>query len=276
MTVTLTNERLRELIPNVVHEVKGETPLLTKLLPWIDSASQWLTIKFLGSDYEVPERFMPVVETVVAHKALAEAVPSLDVALSPAGFAVINTDGRAPASKERVERLIASLNASVDNYLEILVSDLLHTAGWVESPMGLWWRGSFIPRLTEARRFKGQSPLFDTYIAMRSVALRFEQQLAESYLGHDTLDLLRSSQFLSPDYAEIVSMIREAELRYISAHLRDQRLSCPDEHEAWHLIRPVIDRMKYFPDLYRLWQSEMADRFKVEPFKNDIKGGFYF
>lgn len=273
----MTNERLRELIPNVIHEVKGEKPLLTKLQPWLDSAVLWLEDNFLGRGYAVPEHLYPLAEKIAVQKAFAETVPSLDVALSPAGFAVINSDGRAPASKERIERLVASLNSAVDANAEVLLSKLLEEDDWRDSPMGQWWLGTFIPKLKYAQTpYRGQTPLLDAYRTMRDSALRFEQEVAENYLGENTLAFLRGEQRYDTGYSELVAMMRRAELRYISNHSRDQKAKCPDEHEVWHLIRPLINTLRLYPKAEAMWQAEMGERFRTEPFKNDIKGGFYF
>lgn len=276
MELTLTNERLRELIPNIIHEVKGETPLLTKLQPWLDSAVLWLEDNFLGAAYVVPENIYRLAEKIAVQKAFAEAIPSLDVALSPAGFAVINTEGRAPASKERIERLVASLTSAVDANSEVLLSKLLEDDEWRVTPMGQWWLGTFIPTLKYAYSLRGQNTLLDAYRAMRDLALRFEQEVAENYLGENTLAHLREQQRYDTIYAELVEMMRRAELRYVSCHIRDQKSKCPDEHEVWHLIRPLINTLRLYPKIEAMWQEEMGERFKPEPFKNDIKGGYYF
>ena len=45
----ITNEtELRRYIPNAFTTVKGETPLLQKLTPYIESAEQWLKQYFTG------------------------------------------------------------------------------------------------------------------------------------------------------------------------------------------------------------------------------------
>ncbi|MCM1297769.1 MAG: hypothetical protein NC311_19705 [Muribaculaceae bacterium] len=275
MQLTLTNDRLRELIPNVIHEVKGETPLLTKMLPWLDTAKGWTEDNFLGPEFEPAGAIVPIVERIMVYKAFSMAVPSLDLSLSPSGFTVINTDGRAPASKERVERLTASLSSVVDANADLLVTALYGYEEWRGSEMGRWWLATFLPNLNEVFRFRGRGDLLTTYRSMRSLAQRFEQEVEEQYLG-STLGALREGQCLLSDKQELVSMVREAELRYIGFHMRDQKAICPDEHEVWHLIRPVMVRLKYYPDLYRTWDAEMGEKFRPEPFKNDIKGGFYF
>ncbi|MEE0979173.1 MAG: DUF6712 family protein [Muribaculaceae bacterium] len=273
MNLTLTNDRIRELIPNVIHEVKGETSLLNKLRPWIETAKGWLEQNLLGS-YEPEGEIFRQAEKVIVIRAFALAVPSLDLSLSPSGFAVINTDGRAPASKERVERLIASLNTFVDQNLDRLLFTLSCDEVWRVSESGRWWLATFIPNLTEAWRFRSQGDVLSTYRIMRSQALRFEQELKENYLG-TLLDELREQQHATT-HAPLVRKIREAELRYIGFHMRDQKPTCPDDHDVWHLVRPVIAMLKTYPDLYARWQAEMGDRFRPEPFKNDVKGGFYF
>lgn len=287
MILTIDNRRLRELIPGVIHEVDDEASLYDKMLPWLNSANAWLEDNFIGSGIELPQGFNELVEKIIVNKAFAEAIPSLDVVLSPAGFAVISTDGRAPASKERIERLVSSLNSYVDANTSLLISKLHLVPQWNDSEIGNWWCATFIPDLSDAYRFRGQNSLLDTYRSIRSHALRFEQEVAESYLGNSTLDTIRKEQFSSdPNMSSLIRMIREAELRYISFHVRDQsstqslgfakNTKCPDDHEVWHLVRPIIARLAYYPEIHRLWQSEMGHRFKVEPFKNDIRGGFYF
>lgn len=276
MDLNLSNDRIRQLIPNVIREVQGETPLCDKLLPWISTAMQWLSGYIIGPDFDLPEQLTPLVEKIVVNIAFAEAIPSLDLSLTPAGFSVISTDGRAPASKERVERLIDSVWSSADANLQVLVDKLLLIPDWVKTPMGQWWMATFIPAISTAFRFRSDSRLYDTYVSIRSIALRFEQALAESYLGSELLDDLRSRQISESEDNEIISMIRQAEIRYISSHISDRKVSCPNEHEVWHLIRPVIDRLKFFPDIFAIWKSQMGDKFHPDPFKNDIKGAFYF
>nr|WP_290393357.1 DUF6712 family protein [uncultured Duncaniella sp.] len=216
-----------------------------------------------------------LVEKVIVFKAFSLAVPSLDLSLSPSGFAVINTDGRAPASKERVERLIASINSFVDQNLDALVFLLYSYESWRNSDIGQWWLATFIPNLNEVWRFRSMSDVMTTYRTMRSHALRFEQEVEENYLG-SVINVLRNQQYFLSDLTPLVSKIREAELRYIGFHMRDQKAKCPDDHEVWHLIRPLLEQLKSYPDLYSRWQAEIGVRFKPEPFKNDVKGGYYF
>ena len=71
----MTNAELRSLIPNVIHEVEGESLLIDKLAPWLASANKWLTDNFVGEDYSLPESLLPLTKKVIVFKAFADAVP---------------------------------------------------------------------------------------------------------------------------------------------------------------------------------------------------------
>ena len=277
MKLTLDNDRLRTLIPNIIHEVEGETPLYEKLLPWLSSATIWMEQNIL-SDYQPEGAIYSLAEKIIVYKAFADALPSLDVTLSPAGFAVINTDGRAPASKERVERLILSLNTFVDANLAVLIRELHHSPEWAGSSIGRWFRATFMPDFDFVTHFRIRPDFLSIYKAMRAVALTFEQKLSELYLGHDFLASLRSSypKFENEGEAGIFDMIQSAELKYLNVHISDKEPVCPTPHEIWYLARPIIAQLNYWPELKEKWLSEMGEKIQVKPFKNSVKGGFYF
>lgn len=278
MIFDIDNARLLKLIPNVIHHVGGETPLVDKLRPWLDSARQWFEINILGPDYTPAGSALELSEKLIVNKAFSEAVPSLDLSMSPAGFAVINTDGRAPASKERVERLIASLNSWFDANLNLLLLLLRRDVEWRRSSMGEWWFATFMPDLTDAFRFNRVGRVFDTYLAMRDLAMRFEQELGEKYLGVNFLIYLRDLCPASPQSGpeHIAGMIRSASMRYFTSHQRDQKARCPDPHEVWHLASPILAQLEYWPELRGIWASEMEDKIQVEPFCNNKRGGYFF
>lgn len=279
MTLTMTNEELRSLIPNVFKEAKGEAELIDKMHPWLDSAAQWLTDNILGEGYEVTAHCEALAKKIIVAKAYAEAAPSLDLSLTPAGFSVVSTEGRAPASKERVERLISSFLSSVEANLQPLITILLNTPEWQKTPMGQYWLGTFMWGLDDAMANKRDKDLLTTYRSMRDSALRFEAELAQNYLGKHFLEMVRPANYdadASADAKNIWWMIHRAELRYITFHSRDQKAKCPDEHEVWHLAEPILREIQYCSELRELWEAEMGEEFNVKPFKNTRHGGFFF
>ena len=130
-----TDTQLRRYMPNVFATAQGETPLFDKVLPWLETAERWLFQQFIGNTFEPSLLAMgenePVRLTatcVVAHEAMLRAVPSLDLVLTPNGFGIVSNQNVAPASRERVSRLIASLIAltgMVFLFLERVLSAVL-------------------------------------------------------------------------------------------------------------------------------------------------------
>ena len=275
MKLNLDNKKLRALIPGVIHEVTGETSLYEKLSPWLESAC-WLLEQEIFDDYQPEGALYTLAEKIAVERAFAVAIPSLDVTLSPAGFAVINTDGRAPASKERVERLIASLTSSADANTVVLLDRLNRCKEWVESPKGQWYRATFLPDFNHLPKIEPGQLIFSVYRSVRSRALMFEQEMAEHYLGRSFMATLRSSYpaFPTDGHREIYELIRSIELDFV--RISGKCELPPDPNMCWHMVRPILAQLDYFPELKQQWESEMGQKIKVEPFKNTVKGGFYF
>lgn len=282
MKLNLDNARIRELIPNIIHEVEGETPLYDKLRPWLESARLWLEKNIIGTDYQPEGELLSMAERIIVNRSFADAVPSLDVTLSPAGFAVINTDGRAPASKERIERLIASLRESVDTDLEAYILLLLKNADWRSTTMGDYWLGTFMHGLDEAQARKKDRDLLTTYRLLRESALRFQDALVGNYIGKNVIFKVRSSIYEGADGDEdsrvLWRMLCSSTRRYI--RFVEPNLNAADyhnlSHHIWHLAQPILDQLRTCDDLYPIWQEEMGDKIKVQPFKNTVKGGYFF
>ena len=278
MTLNLDNIKLRELIPNVIHEVEGETPLYDKILPWIESAKVEMESIFLGTAYEPKDSVGGLVEKLIVNRAFTAAIPSLDLSVSPGGFTVINTEGRSPASKERVERLIASLDSYYNANANLLLKWLALDDEWRKSSLGQWWLATFIPNFDHVYEFKGKRGVMTTYRVMRDIAVMFEHELAERFLGRKFLSTLRDARpgKISSAIDELRETIVAAELKFIKHHFDNPEEICPNSHEVWHLARPIIAHLDYFPELKEQWSAEMGDIIKVEPFKNKVKGGYFF
>lgn len=279
MKLNLDNAALRKLIPNVIHEVEGEDSLLDKLQPWLDSERTLLEWTLLGDNFEPEGEIRNLALKIIVSRAFASAVPSLDLTLSPAGFAVISTEGRAPASKERVERLIASLNSSADANTVVLRAMLNSVPEWTESNIGRVYRSVCIPDFDDVRAFvRDGRDLIRTATRMRQLAKYFEGSLARNFLGAGILKDVHDNFPAGSDEGlkTVYAAIRDADFRYIEAHFDDSEIGHPDEHELWHLAEPVIYAVRLFPELRERWEREMGAAVNVKPFKNSRKGGFWF
>lgn len=265
---TQTNDAIRRYLPNVLTEVEGETPLAEKLAPFVDSAKVWLETEYLGPEDFLSAPHNNFAMSILVVKAVADALPSLDLVVTPTGMAVVSTDTMAPASKERVERLINSLMERVRAAIPTLL-DYCHTYEvWRKSERGRYFCATFIgPR--------DCAGLDIQYDEARRRALLVESALADRYLGHNMLNALRDDYHCGAVSRanSLVNLIIATVTNLIAIKDFDRAL---DQNALWHASRPVINGLKYHPDYKSLWEPEMAEMFDAMGFKNDIKGGFYF
>ena len=134
------NNVLLQFVPNVLKSVQGETLLFDKIAPHLEVAEAWLTTTFLSEAVltELPTRdannkLLHYARMAVVAEAMLHAVPQLDLVLTPNGFGVVSNTNIAPASKERVERLLLSLEKMRDDTLSILLPLLANTEAWATS-----------------------------------------------------------------------------------------------------------------------------------------------
>lgn len=273
-TTNLTNETIRRYIPNVLTEVEGETPLAEKLAPFIASAKVWLESEFLGPEDFLSEAHNDFALKILVVKAFADAVPSLDLVVTPTGMAVVSTDNLAPASKERVERLISSLRDYVRVNLYSLVKICKGYPEWIKSPRGQYFCSTFAS-ISDCKDF--QNSVFGTFDIMRDKCISAERAMAEEYLGYDLMDRLKKDyhcETLQP-VPRLFALMHNAVLTLYSAD-ESKSPECPWRDMVWRVCRPIVNELNLYPEYKDTWEAEMGDKFKTPGFVNDIKGGFYF
>lgn len=268
MKIDQINDKfIKECIPNILLEVEGETPLSKKLAPWIESAKDWLESEYLGTDDYLSEGDNYRALRIIVWKAFSDAVPSLDIVITPTGFGVVNTETIAPASKERIERLQNSLKHKIDGELEILLEFCHRYPEWRESERGKYFCATFLSGFRDWRRMA-----FDSFDEMRSEAMHVEAIMEEQCFGHDLMARLRDEFNSREPYTThpLADPIRAAVIDVV------YRIGKPLIPTIWHKCRPIIEMLKRYPEYYDVWQKEMGEKFHPEPFKNNIKGSFYF
>lgn len=269
MNLKISNEELRALIPNVIHEVEGEALLVDKLTPWLESAMGWLETEYLGPDDFLSQSHKEFARKIIVYKAFADAIPSLDVTLSPAGFAVISTDGRAPASKERIERLINSLRDYVRVNVNLLLEVCHSYEVWRLAERGQYFCASFISSPKDCE----DANLNISFVEARRRAILFESAIAERYIGSETMNSIRNdfNCRVIKQGNPLVDLIRSIIVNVIA-----QDNFVIDQNRLWHASRRILNELNYYPKYKTLWDDEMGEKFMVEPFKNNVKGGFFF
>lgn len=269
---SLNDNTIRRYIPNILTEVEGEIPLADKLAPFIDSARLWLEREYLGQDDFLSEAHDELALKILVTKAFADAVPSLDLIITPTGFGIVNTDNMAPASKERAERLVASLRSYVDANLAALVDICRTYECWRSSERGRYFCSTFLSSLSDIAMVPSMKN--DSYDLLRMCAGIVENAMAERYLGRELMATLRDKYNSGelPSAHRLISAIRSAIAGLLD--MADGVLVAP--MKLWHAVRPILNELNYFPEYKTMWDGEMGELFHVPGFVNNIKGGFYF
>lgn len=269
-TTKLTNETIKCFIPNVLTEVDGETPLADKLAPFIDSAKIWIEAEYIGQENFLAGDDENFALKILVAKAVADALPSLDLVVTPTGMAVVNTDTLAPASKDRVDRLINSLREQIRNSIPKLIEICNNYAQWRSSERGLYFRSTFLRPSDVNNGIHGLENI--SYSEARLRAISVESKIAERYLGRNFLNALRddyNDNIITREHT-LVSLTLSAILSII---VREEPF---DQNRMWHAVRPIINELKYYSNYETLWLHDMGNQFNNQGFVNDIKGGFYF
>lgn len=267
----ITNEtELRRYIPNAFTTVKGETPLLQKLTPYIESAEQWLKQYFTGGVIMF-EAVQSLATHIVVNEAMRQAVPSLDLVLTPNGFGIVSNSNIAPASKERVERLIASLESERDNYIEQLLPLLVQNSEWRDTEQYRFFASTLFPNITLATLCGYHTNRWKHYLGLKHRASFIEQQLSEEYISTAQMNALQNINFLAtatPVQSIIISALRNIVVDRLTGSNKDYSTTLLD----------IVNTLRSHPEEFPQWHtSPTAALFTPPTFKNKKESkGYWF
>ena len=277
------NDILLHFVPNVLKSVQGETLLLDKIAPHLEGAEAWLTTTFLGEAVlaklpleDATNKLLHFSRMAVVAEAMLHAVPQLDLVLTPNGFGIVSNSNIAPASKERVERLLLSLEKMRDDTLSVLLPLLAQEAAWATSDPCAYFSSTLYPWLDLPRKLGSTDHSWQTFQALHEKQVTIEERLAHDFFSPELLATLRQAELLgrwggtpsAPHYKCAWRHIFAIEL-YM---LREEELPVPSCIE-------VVNSLRNAPDgIFEEWkQSETASLFEDHGYKNDKrKGGYWF
>ena len=270
------DDTLRQYLPNVFATVKGEVSLFDKVKVDIDLAQNWAVNSFTGevlfSDIcsrsaDDPLRILSA--KLIVTEALRRAIPSLDVVLTPNGFGVVSNQNIAPASKERVDRLIGSLADYRDECIANLLPALVGATQWLTSSQAAFFGETMFPDLAITDQVKGTGSKWERYLALRSKILDIEASLAEEFFSPELMvrlkkEVLRKTH--TADIARVINAIRGQVVDLLnggSIRMRD--------------MIDVVNHIRRYPNLFPEWHaSETAKLFAPPIFKNKKESRGYF
>ena len=277
MKLITTDEQLRSHLPNVIASVRGETPFIERLALFLDLAEDWVVNTFTSVStfnticgYTDSNNIKILCSRLVVADALRRAIPSLDIVLTPNGFAVVNTSNLAPASKPRVDRLVGSMLSHRDDCIAALLPELVGASKWLTSSQADFFGATLFPDLAIVDSVGGcQYSTWEKYLELRPQVIDLEASLAEEWLSHELMSALRYENLrgdLTEKRSEIVRQVKAQVVGYLrSGSFNSRRLA------------DIVNYIRLNPEFFSEWhQSETAKLFAPPVFRNEKKASGYF
>ena len=276
------NDTLKKYVPNTLKEVAGETPLYDKIRYHLMQAEQWLTDTFVSSEtmarirtYSDSTPLLHYCRIITAAEAMLHAIPQLDLILTPNGFGIVSNQNIAPASKERIERLLLSLEKLRDDALQIILTMLPDAHHWTASPQYEYFAATLFPNLDTIHQLGFSDHIWLRYQEIHAQLLTIEQRLETEYFSKPLMDTLRTANILSawnslayPDqYRRLYHRIFAIEFSI----LRTGEYPIPSIIDTVNFIRTSPS------NIFREWKtSDTAKLFQDRGYKNKKQSGGYF
>ena len=285
MSLITSNEQLNALLPNVQVTVTGETPLIDKLSPFLSATEKWLSDVFTSETVfdticQLAEEDALRVATTqaVVYEAFRRAVPHLDIILTPNGFGIVSNTNIAPASKERINRLLDALLENRDAALSQVLSLLPAESGWLGTKQAQFFAATMFPNMEVTLRLpKPSEGRWMLYLSIREKAIVIEQFFAAQYLSVELMDVLRSEvqsgQYRSMLHQKICRILQAVEIRCLNS--TDPTAWMHFEHNAlFELVNTIRDNPEDFPEWH---SSATAELYEPPIFENKKESkGFWF
>lgn len=272
MQLITDNDSLVKFVPNVFSTIDSETSLFDKLTPWLDKSENWLIDNLVGDIIPVIPDTTPLfadLRSFVVCDALRQAVPSLDVVLTPNGFGIVNTNTIVPASKERIERLLAALTSQKDNLLHSILCKLRKLPAWHTTPQCSWLAQSLIQDYVFALADKTENDKWLSFVNIRQKFVPWQNRIAEEWISPELLARLLTeyaTDSLSDDGQFVVLSLKAVAADIIKHGRLDDRK-----------MLSVVDYIRHRPEEFAEWRtSQTAELFEGIYFKNEKKKSGYF
>lgn len=286
---------LRRFIPNTLVTVEGEATLFDKMQPDLHLSELWLTnllgdlaslmptsnndpqspaepsINPSNQDATVPPspaEPIPIRELllkILATDAFLRTLPSLDLILTPNGFGIVSNSTIAPASKDRIDRLIVALENSRDFALDQALNRLLKSETWrATEPAQFFLQTLFQTPFAlpaEVRQIHAWQTFQDTHPQLVAI----EAELADKFISQEVYQRLRTD-CENPIFARLIQPLRTIEIDLL------QGRPLP-----YTKLVAIVDYIRKHEDIFPEWQtSDTAKLYTPHAFQNDKKSGGYF
>lgn len=285
MIIVNSDSVLRKYFPNTLVTVTGEIPLFDKVTPFLEMAEEWV-MQYLTSAATFAEILglaegsiarSATVKIIVSH-AMMNAIPSLDVVLTPNGFGIVSNSNIAPASRDRVARLIASLESERDRAIRFLLTLLPTFTSWSDTPQGEYFSATLFPNLDICDYLGLVEHQWQKYQELRPAVIEVEQYITDHFIGAEQMDAFRKEQIApsstSAVLKAVIRSLRATEVQMLKARLAATARPCSPPTT---LIQ-VVNIIRNNPDLFTKWHNSTIKSLFSPPVYENCKEdkGFWF
>ena len=254
MALFTTVEALAKYIPSIVDIEEDQfSSMFEKDLV---KAERDLKLELLGGVYvelDNDDYLKGLCESVVAYTAAVRFIPQIDLLLTESGFAVTSNSNQSPASKERVERLIATCKdnsgESVESLFLYLESNEDYLSAWQEAK--IYTRFDDMPCATNKEFTQyaigwGKRYSIDFYY-LHPKMIEAREQFIKPKIGEDFYAFILAN----PDDEKILPFIHNLRQAYASAVMGNHRSAEKIMSNVWSYI---IENRTEYPDFDK-WYS---------------------
>ena len=288
--ILITNDaQVRQFIPNALVTVEGEKSLFDKIATFLETSEEWLIQTFVPEpalqEIVAQERqpFLRLLMKTVANDAFLHAVPSLDLVLTPNGFGIVSNQNIAPASKERVDRLLASLETERDQAIDLLLPRLPLLTDWLQSAQGQYFAATLFPNLSLCRRLAIRQHLWAEYQALHDRLIKIENTLAETYFSQEQMAVFREKSLhlltnCHPLMLQVIRSLQSLELILISTESNPSSPSGDKRGASIQSFYDLVNTIREHEDVFPEWHaSATAELYTPVVFRNKkTSGGYWF
>lgn len=276
MGLITDNMVLKMYVPNVLAEAAGEPSFLDKLSEYLNAAECWAADMFTGDELFKsiasgdPDGLREVFLPVVVYEAVSNALPSLDLVLTPNGFGIVSNQNIAPASKERVERLAKSTVINRDIAICQLFTKLRNLSKWHGTEQCRWFSDVLLCDPADTVHLTKEKGIWDGWLSLRPAMRKIEERVSDKFLGHEYMDELREKGIGKQQPTAADRFVMDAVKRSVLMSLQDGGL-----HDSGLVY--VVDTVRNDPESYPTWHNSLiAEVYSHKPFKNKKQSNGYF
>lgn len=289
--IILAVEKIKKYVPiNDIDEIVYFEAYLTE-------AQEGFIAKYLGQsltkeldDYVAAEQLpdsitlnalLAVVEPALCFYAYYLAIPALDIAHTSAGFAVVQNTNQAPASKERVANLRASMfdNAqkTVERLLLFLEKNTADYPTWASSDAYFEWTKYFVNSCAEFDKIVSIDESRLKYLQLRPSIEEAEQLHIEPAITAELAAEIRTQAFagtLTAANRKIYELVKRASAyKAFAIHHNEPNKAATAEMYISRAVNTILATPADYPSAAALFPTTRTKR--VQYFENLEENGFY-